>query len=113
MVADRLIPFQSGREGPDHKPVAFTRAELTAILDLYGRHVAAGEWRDYGLTFEKHAATFSVFRRATEAPLYRITKTPALAQKQGAFAVVAQGGLILKRGHDLARVLRILSLKPA
>jgi hypothetical protein len=111
-MADTLISFQDRSAGPAERPVAFTRHELMTILDLYGRHVAAGEWRDYGLSFDRHTATFSVFRRASEAPLYRITKTPALAQKQGAFAVVAQGGLILRRGPDLARVLRVLALKP-
>lgn len=110
---DTLIAFSPRKDDAGQRPVAFTRAELTAILDLYGRHVAAGEWRDYGLAFERHCATFSVFRRAAEAPLYRITKTPALAHRQGAYAVVAQGGLILRRGHDLARVLRVLTLKPA
>jgi hypothetical protein len=81
------------------------------ILDVYGRRVAEGEWRDYALDFGVEKAVFSIFRRASEMPLYRIVKDPALARRQGAYAVVAQGGLILKRGHDLAQVLRVL-LKP-
>jgi Protein of unknown function (DUF2794) len=99
---------------PDKAPqrVSFTRPELMAILDLYGRYVAAGEWRDYAMEFGSEQAVFAIFRRASEQPLYRITKTPALARKQGAFAVTAQGGLVLKRGHELQQVLRVLIKKP-
>lgn len=94
------------------KPIAFDRHELTQILNLYGRQVADGEWRDYAMEFGRDSASFAIFRRASEQPLYRITKTPALARKQGIYAVVAQGGLILKRGADLAQVLRVLVKKP-
>jgi hypothetical protein len=97
---------------PAAKPVAFDRNELQQILNLYGRHVADGEWRDYAMEFGREAASFSIFRRASEQPLYRIVKTPALARKQGMYAVIAQGGLILKRGHELAQVLRVLIKKP-
>ena len=79
----------------------FTRQELTAILAVYGRKVAAGEWRDYAIDLGREKAVFSVFRRASEVPLFRIEKTPKLARKQGAYSVVAPAGLILKRGHDL------------
>lgn len=75
-------------------------------------HVAEGEWRDYAVDFGREVATFSIFRRASEVPLYRIVKNPALARRQGLYAVIAQGGLILKRGHDLAQVLRVLIKKP-
>jgi hypothetical protein len=75
---------------------------------LYGRKVAAGEWRDYAIQFLKDRAVFSVFRRAAELPLYRIVKDSSLARRQGAFAVVAASGRVLKRGHDLDRVLRAL-----
>jgi hypothetical protein len=88
--------------------VFFTRAELSAILDLYGRKVAAGEWRDYAIDFGRERAVFCAFRHASEVPLYRIEKNPRLARRQGAYAVVAATGLILKRGHDLARVLGVL-----
>ena len=88
--------------------VSFERRELLSILDLYGRKVAAGEWRDYAIDFSRDKAVFSIFRRAAEQPLYRIEKTPRLARRQGAYAVVAAGGMILKRGHDLARVLAVL-----
>jgi len=87
--------------------VAFSRDELSKILGLYGRFVAAGEWRDYAIDHRKDAAIFSVFRRAAETPLYRIEKRPALATRQGAFAVVSMTGVILKRGRDLAQVLRL------
>jgi hypothetical protein len=86
----------------------FTRAELRRILDLYGRKVAVGEWRDYAIDFGRDKAVFSVFRRASEVPLYRIEKHPRLARRQGAYSVVAATGLILKRGNDLERVLGVL-----
>jgi glycogen debranching enzyme len=92
--------------------IAFDRKELNLILNLYGRYVASGEWRDYAMDFDTELATFSIFRRASEQPLYRIVKNPALARKQGVYAVVAQGGLILKRGHDLAQVLSVLVKRP-
>ena len=85
----------------------FNRQELGAILAIYGRKVAAGEWRDYAIDIGRDKAVFSVFRRASECPLYRIEKTPKLARKQGAYSIVAPAGLILKRGHDLCRVLRL------
>jgi hypothetical protein len=88
--------------------VTFDRRELFRILDLYGRKVAAGEWRDYAISFLKDRAVFAVFRRTSEMPLYRIEKEPRLARKQGAYSVIAAGGLILRRGHDLDRVLRVL-----
>jgi hypothetical protein len=87
--------------------VAFNIQELREILNVYGRKVAAGEWRDYAMDFGREKAVFSVFRRASEYPLYRIEKNPKLARKQGAFSVVAATGLILKRGHDLRRVLGV------
>lgn len=92
--------------------VAFDRRELNTILGLYGTKVADGEWRDYAMDFGRDKAVFSVFRRASEVPLYRIVKDPALARKQGVYAVIAQGGLILKRGHDLAQVLKVLVRPP-
>lgn len=81
------------------------------ILSVYGRMVAAGEWRDYGMSFLRDVAIFSVFRRATEHPLYRIEKRPKMRAAQGAYSVVAMDGRILKRGHDLATVLRVLERK--
>ena len=91
--------------------VFFDRRELEAILQVYGRMVAAGEWRDYAMDGLKDVAVFSVFRRASEAPLYRIEKRPALARKQGAFAVLAPGNVVLKRGHELAQVLKVFDAK--
>jgi hypothetical protein len=92
---------------PEAGAVFFDRHELGQILRVYGRMVAAGEWRDYAVAGLKDAAVFSIFRRASEAPLYRIEKRPALARRQGAWSVVGQGGVILKRGQDLAQVLRL------
>ena len=88
-------------------PVAFDRRELDQILRLYGRMVAANEWRDYAIDQLPDRAVFSAFRRTSETPLFRIIKDPKLARKQGAYSVVAASGLILKRGHDLALVLRV------
>ena len=91
--------------------VTFDRAELRDILNLYGRKVAEGEWRDYAIDFGREKATFSIFRRAAEYPLYRVEKVPKLARKQGAYSVVTTTGLILKRGHELRRVLDVLDKK--
>jgi hypothetical protein len=90
----------------------FNRQELSAILAVYGRKVAAGEWRDYAIDIGRDKAVFSVFRRASEVPLFRIEKAPKLARKQGAYSVMAPAGLILKRGHDLVRVLSVLEGRP-
>lgn len=91
--------------------VVFNRRELLAILDVYGRQVAAGEWRDYAIDHGRETATFSIFRRSSEVPLYRIEKTPKLARKQGAYSVVSATGLILKRGNELDRVLAVIDKK--
>jgi Protein of unknown function (DUF2794) len=88
--------------------VTFSRRELDRILGLYGRKVAAGEWRDYAIDFLKDRAVFSVFRRSSEMPIYRIEKNPKLARRQGAYSVVSVTGLIIKRGHELERVLHVL-----
>ncbi len=88
--------------------VAFDRAELGAILSVYGRMVAAGEWRDYAMAFLADVAVFSIFRRAAETPLYRIEKRPKLRNAQGMYAVLGMDGRVLRRGHDLRTVLRVL-----
>ncbi|WP_322515063.1 DUF2794 domain-containing protein [Rhodopseudomonas palustris] len=93
--------------------VTFNRLELNRILNLYGRMVADGEWRDYAIDFLKDQAVFSVFRRASEVPIYRIVKDPRLARKQGAYSVIAASGQILRRGHDLDRVLLVIDRKLA
>jgi uncharacterized protein DUF2794 len=98
----------SARSAPVPGQVTFSRRELNRILDLYGRKVAAGEWRDYAIDFLKDRAVFSVFRRASEVPLYRIEKDPKLAQRQGAYSVITASGHILRRGHELDRVLRAI-----
>src|SRR2546421_1096828 len=88
--------------------VIFERRELGRILSLYGRKVAAGEWRDYAIDFLKDRAVFSVFRRASEVPIYRIEKTPKLARRQGPYSVISATGLIVRRGHELEGVLRAI-----
>jgi hypothetical protein len=93
--------------------VTFDRRELNRILSLYGRMVAAGEWRDYAIDFLKDRAVFSVFRRSSEVPIYRIEKNPKLARRQGAYSVVSATGLIVRRGHELDRVLRALDKAPS
>lgn len=94
---------------PAPKPgvVFFDRRELDQILRVYGRMVAAGEWRDYAIAGLAEAAVFSIFRHAAETPVYRVEKRPALARRQGAWAVIGQGGQILRRGHELSQVLRV------
>ena len=93
--------------------VTFDRHELNHILSLYGRMVAAGEWRDYAIDFLKDRAVFSVFRRASEVPIYRIEKDPRLVRKQGIYSVISASGLILRRGHELDRVLLVIDRKLA
>ncbi len=95
----------------DFDKVAFDRVELGQILGLYGQMVAAGIWRDYGMSFLKDVAVFSVFRHTAEQPLYRIEKRPKLKNRQGMYSVVGMDGRILKRGHDLKSVLRVLERK--
>lgn len=100
-------PYQSLRESR----VFFDRRELTRILNLYGRMVAAGEWKDYAIDGLAEACVFSIFRRASEAPAYRIEKRPALARRQGAWAVIGEGGMVLKRGHELEQVLTVFETR--
>ncbi|AXC49008.1 DUF2794 domain-containing protein [Paracoccus suum] len=106
MLTPPPIQFQ-----PAAEVVAFDRGELGVILSLYGRMVAAGEWRDYGMSFLRDVAIFSVFRRAAETPLYRIEKRPRLRNAQGQYAVLGMDGRILRRGHDLTAVLRVVDRK--
>jgi hypothetical protein len=108
----------SGIRASAPRQVAFDRRELNAILRVYGRKVAEGEWRDYAIDHMEDRAVFSIFRRASEMPMYRVEKIPALSRKQESYRVVAATGLILRRGHELANVLRFLerpklSLVPA
>lgn len=107
MTAQPPAPFSGSI--PDQ--VAFHRTELSEILRLYGRMVAAGEWRDYGISCLRDLAVFAIFRRTSENPLYRIEKRPDLRARQGQYALVAMDGQILKRGNDLQQVLRVLEPK--
>ncbi len=102
-----LIPLSDVRRQRANIPITFDRRELDQILRLYGRMVAANEWRDYAIDHLSDHAVFSVFRRTSETPLFRIVKDPSLARRQGAYSVIAATGQILKRGHELARVLTV------
>ncbi|MEL6967079.1 MAG: DUF2794 domain-containing protein [Pseudomonadota bacterium] len=101
--------------GNPSKPsqISFDRKELNAILRIYGFRVADGEWRDYAIDHLKDRAVFSIYRRASEAPLFRVEKNPKLANRQGAYSVSNQNGTILKRGHDLTQVLKVFERKIA
>jgi len=100
-----LIPQRKKTGRPSQ--IAFDRKELSAILNVYGQMVSQGHWKDYAMDFLSDKAVFSIYRKASEHALYRIEKVPALRQKQGQFSVIAPGGLVLKRGHDLVTVLRV------
>ncbi len=104
-AAASVVPIRSSAAP---QQVVFDRRELRELFSVYGRMVACGEWRDYALDFTKDRAVFSVFRRSHEYPLFRIEKTPKLARRQGAYSVSGAAGQVLKRGHDLARVLAVL-----
>jgi hypothetical protein len=106
-----LIPLHEARRERQGMPVTFQRRELDQILRLYGRMVAANEWRDYAIDHLSDRAVFSVFRRTSETPLYSITKNPSLARRQGMWSVVTATGLILKRGQELASVLSVFDKK--
>ncbi len=102
-----VMPFPANgqRNGAPPLQIAFDRLELTRILDLYGRMVAAGHWRDYTLTMERDLASFSAFRRSAERPEIRIEKRPALRTKQGMWALIGENGTVLRRGHELGPLL--------
>ena len=102
------IPPEAAKSVP---LIAFNRLELNEILRVYGRMVAAGEWRDYAIDHLRDKAVFSIFRRSSEMPLYTVVKDPELRNRQGAYAVIATGGYIMKRGHDLRQVLAVLDTK--
>ena len=104
--------MQTPIPGPNKSdPIAFDRKELGVILSLYGRMVAAGEWRDYGISHLTDVAVFAIFRRTAEHPIYRVEKRPKMRDKQGQYSVIGMDGRILKRGHDLRTVLRVLERK--
>lgn len=109
MTVQTPTPFPFHERPPEQ--VCFDRREFGVIFSVYGRMVAAGEWRDYGLSTLRDMAVFSIFRRTAEMPLYRVEKRPALRAKQGMYSVVGMDGRILRRGHDLTQVLRVLEAK--
>ena len=119
LISEDADPSESTRRGAQGRcarppsRVTFNRLELNRILNLYGRMVADGEWRDYAIDFLRERAVFSIFRRASEVPIYRIEKDPRLARKQGMYSVISATGLILRRGHELDRVLLVIDRKLA
>lgn len=106
------FPLARPASGRRDANVSFDRHELRDILNVYGRGVASGAWKDYAIDFTPQKSVFCIFRRASETPLYRVEKDPSLARRQGAYAVINATGFVLKRGHDLVRVLRVLEGKP-
>src|ERR1700748_1025225 len=110
--SDNRAAARNAAAGATPNRVTFNRFELNRILNLYGRMVTDGEWRDYAIDFLKDRAVFSVFRRASEAPIYRIGRDPRVARKQGMYSVISATGLILRRGHELDRVLLVIDRQP-
>ncbi len=106
-VAARTAVAVSANSHQPPRRVSFNRHELGEILNIYGRRVADGEWRDYAIDILRDKAVFSIYRRSSEMPLFRIEKNPKLTRRQGAYSVIAAGGMIMKRGHSLANVLRV------
>ena len=109
-----IHPFPLRRPDPARRDgnVSFDRHELRDILNVYGRGVASGEWKDYAIDFSPQKSVFSIYRRASEVPLYRVEKDLSLARRQGTYAVINATGFVLKRGHELVRVLQVLEGKP-
>jgi hypothetical protein len=105
------MSFDAWTSAPQPGAVFFDRRELGQILRVYGRMVAAGDWRDYAIAGQPDHAVFSIFRHTADTPLYRIEKRPALARRQGAWSILGQGGHILRRGHELEQVLRFFDAK--
>lgn len=110
-MSETIVGLFPGNPARTPEAIHFDRGELTKILNIYGRMVAAGEWRDYAIDATRDAAIFSIFRRSSEMPLYRIVKAPKLMRRQGMYTVYGLGGHILKRGHDLTAALRVFERK--
>lgn len=106
---NNIMPFPAMHIKPSQ--TVFDRTEINRIMDLYGRMVTSGIWRDYAMAFERNVAVFSAFRRAAERPEYRIEKRPALRMKQGQWALIGENGVVLKRGHELSGVLAPIERK--
>lgn len=107
----RSAPPSSPHDGAGATQVVFDRHELSALMQIYGRGVAAGIWRDYAIDMGRTQAVFSIFQRSSDRPEARIIKQPELARKQGQYSLMSQSGALLKRGHELGNVLRLLERK--
>jgi len=110
-ISDRSSGNRPSGGGRHPSQVFFDRFELNRILNIYGRMVAAGKWKDYAIDMMSEEAVFSIFRRASEMPVYRIIKAPMLARRQGAWRIVGMNGQVMKRGHDLKQVLTLFERK--
>lgn len=107
-----IIPFGQPQKGKTAAhTIFFERSEFEAILNIYGKMVASGYWKDYAISGAKDVATFAVFQKASERPIFRITKTPALRHKQGAYAILSSQGQVVKRGQELSQVLKYFEKK--
>lgn len=111
VIVGNAFERERQRQHAAPKRVMWTRPELGDLLNVYGRQVAAGHWRDYAMGDGTETARFDIFRRASEVPLYRIEKSPALRKKQGQYLLRAMDGRVLRRGHDLAALLRFFDKK--
>lgn len=111
-MQDNIVSISSSKPQKPVERVSFNRRDIDTLMQFYSARVGAGEWRDYAMDMLKDRAVFSVFKRASEVPIYTVEKTPKLARKQGEWAVINANGLILKRGHDLKQVLKVLDKKP-
>lgn len=113
-MSAKIIPLPPRITSSQKRPnsqTSFDRKELGQILSVYGRMVSAGHWKDYAIDMLADQAIFSIYRKASESPLYQVIKRPVLRNKQGQFSVVAHGGLIMKRGHELQNVLKVFDGK--
>ncbi|MEM7216052.1 MAG: DUF2794 domain-containing protein [Pseudomonadota bacterium] len=110
--SSNVLPLRRETKPKDEERISFQRRELDMLLQFYSARVGTGEWRDYAIDMLKDRAVFSVFKRASEVPVYTIEKMPKLARKQGEWCVVNANGLIMKRGHELKNVLKVLDKKP-
>ena len=112
MQGSNVVQLTAQRQEKAPELISFDRRELDTLIQLYSFHVGTGEWRDYAIDMLKDRAVFSIFKRASEVPLYTIEKQPKLARRQGAWSVTNANGLILKRGHELKNVLKVIQKKP-
>ena len=111
-VHSNVISLSNEKPAPPIEQVSFNRRDIDILMQFYSARVGTGEWRDYAMDMLKDRAIFSIFKRASEVPIYTVHKTPKLAKRQGEWSLLNANGLILKRGKDLRQVLKVLDKKP-